>query len=415
MCKCSYSINEDDPNRRRNRVLPPSGSSSQGTTPTNPISPSSSTSQREVSTTFISSPRSGSQSSRRSQVLEARSTALIGRDEARSGGSTPRVFLPQLKQGKLKRRVTIGSSTQSNSSGSADVDEADWPPSADEDYIVFCFEEDGAFHVVMEESPRTLSPKIQCEEHENVTCACTDENKDVNHEKSISRRDCLLPNKEVEEEEMSPQLQLDRTEDSDLLAKDKLVLRKESTESMECRNGSVESTDSSRLDWEEQLQDGIDTEVGSLPSPRNSSGEDDNNENRAALAFRRDCLLPNKLVEEEKIFLSPKSQLGMMIKIDDLLNDDNDGSSTVSSELCESNGSDTRVDDHEDQIEENEPTSDSAKSSLSNQSVNSSNSFEFPVLQWECIGSPVTWPRSGSFHFRKHKSRRPCLTYCCRF
>ena len=160
MCKCSYHLNEEGPNRR-NRVFPPSNSSS----PTNPVSsPSSPISQREVSTSFLSSPRSQgrrstprlSSSPRRSQALEPRSTV---KDEGprKSGGGTPRIFLPQLKRGKLKRRVTIGSM----SSGSADVDEPDWPPFADEDYIVFCFEEDGAFHVVMEESPRTISGKVR--------------------------------------------------------------------------------------------------------------------------------------------------------------------------------------------------------------------------------------------------------------
>ena len=164
MCKCSYLDEEDLKTRRQRVVLPYSTSSSQVTTPKNLISsPSSSTSQREISTTFFSSPRSlregsntprFSSSSRPSQALEIK-------DEAKSGGSTPRIFLPQLKRGKLKRRVTIGSTLSSSSGGPGDVEEPDWPPFADEDYIVFCFEEDGAFHVVMEDSPKAIARKVR--------------------------------------------------------------------------------------------------------------------------------------------------------------------------------------------------------------------------------------------------------------
>nr|TKR90308.1 hypothetical protein D5086_0000234230 [Populus alba] len=57
----------------------------------------------------------------------------------------------------------------------------------------------------------------------------------------------------------------------------------------------------------------------------------------------------------------------------------------------------------------------SAKSSDSNQSDGSSTeSFSFPVMHWELIGSPVQMPKSESLHARKHKA--PCARFqCCRF
>ncbi|KAK9669084.1 hypothetical protein RND81_13G108100 [Saponaria officinalis] len=385
MCKCSYIVNEGGTttttNRKsRNKVLPsPSDSSSQATNPVS--SPSPSASRRRVSTTFLSSPRSTS-----SPRLEPRWVAT--RDEH------PRMFLPQIKRGKLKRRVTIGSN-QSTSSGSGDVDEPDWPPFADEDYIVFCFEEDGAFHVV-EDSPKTVPTKFQCEYHGNVSCACTDDS-NVTNLSLTSRRDCLLPSQEGDEEEqMSPKLQTDETNKDgvDLLEMDKEVVRKESTESIECINGSVESTDSSRVDWDEHLQVDFPTSPNNLLSPSD---------------FRIDSLLPDTLFEEE-IFLSPKSQLGLKMTISDLLKNGNDGSCSASDE------SDVKDDNQSDQLAEDdgeEACSESSKSSVSNQS-NSCSSFEFPVLQWEWIDSPVTWPRPGRVHFRKQKSKPSCLK-CCKF
>ncbi|XP_074317116.1 uncharacterized protein LOC141653293 [Silene latifolia] len=302
MCKCSYIVKDDGTNKnRRNSVLPSSSnSSSQPTTPSNPISsPSPSTSRRRISTTFFSSPR-GSQgrvstprstsSPRRSQALESRYVPT--RDEAR-------IFLPQIKRGKLKRRVTIGS-TQSTSSGSGDVDEVDWPPFADEDYIVFCFEEDGAFHVVMEESPKTDSTKLQCEFHGNVSCACTDENS-VSNLGLTNRRDCLLPNQEGDEEEqLSPKLQQDEpNEETDLLEMDKEVVRKESTESMECVHGSVDSAASSRSDSEEQHLDEstLDLEVEYSSSPMNLLVSEDGNDDNVPHDFRIDSLLPDTMVK----------------------------------------------------------------------------------------------------------------------
>jgi len=80
-------------------------------------------------------------------------------------------------------------------------------------------------------------------------------------------------------------------EGTDLIDKDKIVIRNASTESMECRNGSVESTDSSRLDWEEQLHDETNLELGSLSPPY-----EDDKDGYGSPDFRRDCLLPNELV-----------------------------------------------------------------------------------------------------------------------
>ncbi|KAJ6875098.1 hypothetical protein NC652_034731 [Populus alba x Populus x berolinensis] len=52
----------------------------------------------------------------------------------------------------------------------------------------------------------------------------------------------------------------------------------------------------------------------------------------------------------------------------------------------------------------------SAKSSDSNQSDGSSTeSFSFPVMHWELIGSPVQMPKSESLHARKHKA--PCAHF----
>ncbi|XP_057517366.1 uncharacterized protein LOC130798416 isoform X2 [Amaranthus tricolor] len=411
---------EDLKTRRQRVVLPYSTSSSQVTTPKNLISsPSSSTSQREISTTFFSSPRSlregsntprFSSSSRPSQALEIK-------DEAKSGGSTPRIFLPQLKRGKLKRRVTIGSTLSSSSGGPGDVEEPDWPPFADEDYIVFCFEEDGAFHVVMEDSPKAIARKLRCEEHDNATCACSDENRVGSHLKIINRRDCLLPNKEADEEmsfQLSPKLQQVGTDVGDHLSENnKIVLRNESAESMECRNGSVESTDSSQLDDEEQIQNEHSLDLEHPSSPWNLIGDDANNYN-VLPDFRKGFFSPNTEVDEEEVFLSPKSQLAVMIRIDDLLKGDIDLSSIESDQSSGFSESDTR-DNDDDQLKVNkELASESAKSSISNHSNGSSTSFKFPVLEWDWIGSPVTWPKSGSARFRRYKSRPACLR-CCKF
>ncbi|XP_021731043.1 uncharacterized protein LOC110697949 [Chenopodium quinoa] len=242
---------------------------------------------------------------------------------------------------------------------------------------------------------------------------CSDENKDVNYLSLIYRRDCFLPNKEAEEE-MSPKLHHNGTDISDhLLENNKFVHDIESTESMECRNGSVESTASSKLDYEEQFQIEHNTEVELSSSPWNVIDQDGNNVN-ALLAFRRDCLLPNTEIDEEDIFLSPKSKMGVMIRIDDLLKGDNDMSSIESDQSSGFSGSDS-MGDQDDQLEGNEElASESAKSSTSNISNTSSTSFEFPVLEWAWMGSPVTWPRSGRAGFRKYKSRPACLR-CCKF
>ncbi|KAL9243323.1 hypothetical protein vseg_017224 [Gypsophila vaccaria] len=402
MCKCSYIANEGGSNRnRRNKVLQSSSASSSRAT--NPVSsPSPSASRRRISTTFLSSPR-GSQGRVSASTPRSTSSPRLDPRWVPASRDEARMFLPQIKRGKLKRRVTIGSN-QSNSSGSGDVDEPDWPPFADEDYIVFCFEEDGAFHVVMEDSPKTLPAKFQCEYHGTVSCACTDDS-NVNHQGLTSRRDCLLPSQEGDEEQMSPKLQQVEANDSaDLLEMDKEVVRKESTESLECINGSVESTDSSRADWEEQLQDEstLQLEVDYPTSPSNLLSPPD---------FRMsDSLLPDTLFEEE-IFLSPKSQLGLQMTISDLLKGDNDGSCSGSdeSDVKDSQG-DQLVGDEDD---DEEACSESPKSSASNQS-NSCSSFEFPVLQWEWIDSPVTWPRPSGVHFRKQKSKPSCLK-CCKF
>lgn len=78
------------------------------------------------------------------------------------------------------------------------------------------------------------------------------------------------------------------------------------------------------------------------------------------------------------MFSSPKSKVGVMISIDDLLKGDNDISS-IESDQSSGFSVDTRG-DQDDQLEGNEDlASESAKSSVSNQSHSSSNSFEFPV------------------------------------
>lgn len=84
-------------------------------------------------------------------------------------------------------------------------------------------------------------------------------------------------------------------------------------------------------------------------------------------------------VDEEEEFLSPKSQLAVMIRIDDLLKGDIDLSSIESDQSSGFSESDTRDNDN-DQLKVNEElASDSAKSSTSNYSNGSSTSFKFPV------------------------------------
>ncbi|KAF5933788.1 hypothetical protein HYC85_029959 [Camellia sinensis] len=52
-------------------------------------------------------------------------------------------------------KETAPSSTQSNNIKleEKEIDESSWPNFADKDYIVFCFKEDGAIHVVKDGKP----------------------------------------------------------------------------------------------------------------------------------------------------------------------------------------------------------------------------------------------------------------------
>ncbi|GMQ10572.1 hypothetical protein CsSME_00053522 [Camellia sinensis var. sinensis] len=52
-------------------------------------------------------------------------------------------------------KETVPSSTQSNNIEleEKEIDESSWPHFADEDYIIFCFKEDGAIHVVQDGKP----------------------------------------------------------------------------------------------------------------------------------------------------------------------------------------------------------------------------------------------------------------------
>ncbi|KAJ4838112.1 hypothetical protein Tsubulata_003436 [Turnera subulata] len=59
-------------------------------------------------------------------------------------------------------------------------------------------------------------------------------------------------------------------------------------------------------------------------------------------------------------------------------------------------------------------TLSAAKSSDSNKSDGSTDSFSFPVLHWEFMGSPVQMPKSEDLHMRKHRVH--CARFqCCRF
>ncbi|CAL5441532.1 unnamed protein product [Camellia sinensis] len=52
-------------------------------------------------------------------------------------------------------KETVLSSTQSNNIEleKTEIDESSWPHFGDEDYIVFCFKEDGVIHVVQDGKP----------------------------------------------------------------------------------------------------------------------------------------------------------------------------------------------------------------------------------------------------------------------
>ncbi|XP_028081345.1 protein BREAKING OF ASYMMETRY IN THE STOMATAL LINEAGE-like [Camellia sinensis] len=52
-------------------------------------------------------------------------------------------------------KETVPSSTQSNNIEleEKEIDESSWPHFADEDYIIFCFKEDGGIHVVQDGKP----------------------------------------------------------------------------------------------------------------------------------------------------------------------------------------------------------------------------------------------------------------------
>lgn len=88
-------------------------------------------------------------------------------------------------------------------------------------------------------------------------------------------------------------MQQDGTDVGDhLFSNNKFMLENESTESLECRNGSIESTDCGRLDDEEQFHNEHNPEVELSLSRWNSIGEDENNDNDLP-AFKRHWLLPN--------------------------------------------------------------------------------------------------------------------------
>ena len=82
-----------------------------------------------------------------------------------------------------------------------------------------------------------------------------------------------------------------------------------------------------------------------------------------------------------EIFLSPKSELGKKMTIDELLSDENDRFSRGSDHSSGFSGSDDKVNqEDQDQHEEIEELgSESPKSSISNQSDSCRSSFEFPV------------------------------------
>ncbi|GAB4860925.1 hypothetical protein Ancab_036086 [Ancistrocladus abbreviatus] len=381
MCKCSYTTKEDP-----NRPVVISTASSQGE-PSNRAS-SSPGSQREFRTTALNSSKRD--------------------DGSKRYESTPSPLKAlQVKKGKLKRRVTIGSAL-SRSSSSTDncVDETEWPPFADEDYIVFCFEEDGEFHVVMEEnSPRPVNRKLQDEEDVEVptACACKDEIKDGNLLHLTSRQDNFLPNKEIEDSlQFSPKFNSDGMAYHDQ-PEENIECH---TSSMECRNGSVESVESvessssSQSECKQELTYETDPEIECIRWHVHILGKDSKT---ASPAYRRDCFLPNQMAEdEESIYLSPRSQNGGIGEADPF-NDD------------EALATESEFDTGGNQLEEIEEAAlESVKSANSSPSHSSSSSFSFPVLQWECASSPVAWPRSQSLRLTKHRSRLVCLR-CCRF
>ncbi|GAB2270182.1 hypothetical protein Dimus_005086 [Dionaea muscipula] len=110
----------------------------------------------------------GGGSKSRDAVSSSNTTELINTstEDARSRGTPVSEKAAQIRKVKVKRRVRINSIQSSSCSSRSSIndcaDEADWPHFAEEDYIVFCFEEDGRFHVLMEgNSPRIINHKVE--------------------------------------------------------------------------------------------------------------------------------------------------------------------------------------------------------------------------------------------------------------
>ncbi|KAF8399664.1 hypothetical protein HHK36_015535 [Tetracentron sinense] len=72
----------------------------------------------------------------------------VSSDDTRSSETNRKL----VAEDKRKRKTLVPSSTPMKDNGTVDNEiDSHWPPLADEDYIVFCFKEDGAFDVVKNE------------------------------------------------------------------------------------------------------------------------------------------------------------------------------------------------------------------------------------------------------------------------
>ncbi|GAB2223842.1 hypothetical protein Droror1_Dr00004585 [Drosera rotundifolia] len=275
------------------------------------------------------------------------------------------------RRGKVKRRVRIGLE-QSSSSGSISdcADEADWPPFADEDYIVFCFEEHGRFHVLMEgNSPQIISHKIHDLDQAETSsgCAC------AYHGKDISPRSCRNGGGSFFKERDDLFMQSDRDQPMEDATCSKTPLK--------YRLRPMDPSSSSPSDYHQQLRFDL------FDKDCTNSQE----------SYRRDSLLQKEMGDdEESPYTSAESDEGGLAE-DDLINEVQEIDVNLEAEN-----------------QENEEQTEGSERRDSDQSDSSSCSFTFPVLQWQLVGSPVAWPRSQSLHLRKHKSRRICLR-CCMF
>ncbi|CAL5441994.1 unnamed protein product [Camellia sinensis] len=75
-----------------------------------------------------------------------------------SNGDNKKAFHETKKMASCDNRYdgdkeTVSSLTQRIKLEDKEIDESSWPHFADEDYIFFCFKEDGAIHVVQDEKP----------------------------------------------------------------------------------------------------------------------------------------------------------------------------------------------------------------------------------------------------------------------